>query len=704
LAVRVAGGGRRQWPGCDRLLGQRGISQKLIPTVVAPHEAEELNPKQVKLVRRHLESIVASPAFAGSKRAQDFLTLIVHHALAREFDSLRERQIGIEMFKRSPDYDTGSDSVVRVKATEVRKKLAHYYFEEKENRGIRIELPIGTYVPKFHFEYLPQSAAAADPDRPDSTDSVQTPVPAVNPPVEDSGPVAVHAVDKKPPDPAPEIRQIRRFSWRGVQFGTRLTLGIVCLLCLILVTGYVAFRLRRSGSTERSRIRSIAILPFTDLSGDSQQEYFADGMTEQLIADLGEVSTLSVISRTSAMTYKGSKKELPQIAHELGVDGVVEGSVLRAGKQIRITARLVDGRTDHPLWSHTYFRDLTNVLSLQGELAQDIANEVSTDISPDVQARLSRSLPVNAHVEDLYLQGRLLLNASDPNAAVPILESAISADPNFAQAHAALAECYDNLGEAGDIGYNEAFFKEKTEATKAIELDESLSEGHAGLANAAMNLDWDWTTAAREFARALELNPNSALIHARYSIFLKRMGRLDESAAEAERSAKLDPNSPRALINLGFAYYSARQYDRAFVLLRSSTVPNLDLRGNPWLWGDLYAEKGQYAKSIGVFLKLGDSPHALGHLGNAYARAGDPEAARKTIVDLKRHVAENGVGRYEIALVYAALGENDQAFLWLEEAYKTHNEGLTNLKIDPCLDRLRTDPRFDDLVHRVGLS
>jgi TolB-like protein/Tfp pilus assembly protein PilF len=477
------------------------------------------------------------------------------------------------------------------------------------------------------------------------------------------------------------------------------------LILIAAAVSYLGFRRWFSSSTARPEIRSIAILPLQNLSGDPKQDYFADGMTEELIADLGQLSALRVISSTSTMSYKGTKKKLPEIARELGVEAVVEGSILREANQVRITAELIDARTDHHIWAHTYVRDLTSVLALQGEVAQAIADEISINEQPPEQhVRHPRVWPVNTEAEDLYLQGMLCLNAGDFTGATSYFQKAIDADPNFAQAHAALADCYGWTGEAGGLAYTEAFFKQKTEAARAIELDDSLPEGHAELANAAMNLSWDWATAAKEFHRALELNPSSAIVHQRYAVYLERTGKLPEAIAEVEQGIQFDPVSVRSFRDAGFTYYFSREFDQALGELRKAQERNINLHDDLFLLGDIDAEKGLYAKSISEFLRLGDSPHALGHLGNAYARAGQVHAALNTIRQLEKHVQKNGVGRYEIALVYAGLGDKDEAFAWLEESYKTHNEGLTNLKIDPCLDPLRSDPCFNDLVRRVGFS
>jgi TolB-like protein/Tfp pilus assembly protein PilF len=494
------------------------------------------------------------------------------------------------------------------------------------------------------------------------------------------------------------------FILHGFFRSPRILASVALGLAIVTASGYAGFRKWFSASHARTEIHSIAILPLKNLSGDPGQDYFTDGMTEELINDLGQVSTLRVISLTSAMSYKGTTKTLPEIARELNVDGVVEGAVQREGNQVRISAQLIDARTDRPIWAHMYVRDMTSVLALQGEVAQAIADEVSINEMPGQPGRLARARPVNTNAEDLYLQGMFRLNADDCEVAIDYFQKAIEAYPNYAQAHAALASCYGSLGEGGMLSYAEAFLKQKTEASKAIELDDSLPEGHAELANAAMNLNWDWATAAREFSRAQEINPSSASVHERYAVYLERTGRLADAMAEVERGVELDPISARSFRTAGFTYYFSRQYDHSLSLIRRAHALNINLPDETFLLGDIYAEQGVYAKSIAEFQELDNSPHLLGHLGNAYARAGQTDAARKTIGQLEEHVRKDGVGEYEIALVYAGLGKKNEAFTWLEAGYKAHSEGLTNLKIDPCLDPLRSDPRFNDLVRRVGLA
>jgi TolB-like protein len=633
-------------------------------------EPDELGPERVVLVREHLKEVTASQPFAGSRRAQDFLRLIVEHALAGRFDDLRERMIGAEMFGRPIDYDTANDAVVRVKATEVRKKLAHYYRELAHPPVVRIDIPPGTYVPKFHWD---------SPGNPVAPNLLATSIPP--------------AQEQSPPSLTTDQRRHIPASW----------LAIAGLLLLAII-GYLIFKSSFNHSATNHEIHSVAVLPLQNLSGDPQQEYFADGMTDELITDLGQLSALRVISRTSVMTYKGTNKKLPEIARELGVDAVVEGSVVREGKQVRITAQLIDAKTDRHIWAHSYVRDVTSVLALQGEVAQAIADEVSIKMTPQEQARLTRARPMNAEAQDLYLLGVHTLNAGEPRKAVDYLQQSIDKDAGFAPAHAALANAYGWLGEAGWLSYQEAFGRQKAEASKAIELDDALPEGHAELAGAEMNLNWAWNPAGRELKRALTLNPNLASVHATYAFYLERLGRIPVGLAEIQRDLALDPVSGRSFLNAGFADYFARRYDAALANMQRAYSMEPIPADFYFPFGVIYAEKGDYAKAIQNFQGLGDQPHALGHLGNLYARMGRTADARAILPKLQEHVEKNGLGRYEIALVYAGLNEKDQAFAWLEKALASHDKGLTYLKIDPCLDPLRSDPRFQDLLRRVGLS
>ncbi len=338
----------------------------------------------------------------GASALRTFSNWIVEHALAGRFDSLRERMIGAEMFGRPIDYDTANDAVVRVKATEVRRKLAQYYQESGKKAGSPYRTSrSGRMCRSFTWESL-ETSAAAEPPKPISRFSRK----------EDAAAVRHIGFGERLPRSRRD-KQTAQSSLPGKsRRGSRVLVSVLLGLGLIAIDRLCGFK---GWSTDfkwkEPKISSIAILPLENLSGDPGQDYFADGMTEELIADLGQVSALRVISRTSAMTYKGTKKTLPEIARELGVDAIVEGSVVRERNQVRITAQLIDARTDVHIWAHNYVRDLTSVLALQGEVAQAIADEISIKMTPQEQARLARARPVNSEAQDLYLQGIHLLNA-----------------------------------------------------------------------------------------------------------------------------------------------------------------------------------------------------------------------------------------------------------------------------------------------------
>ena len=635
-------------------------------------EPEQMELERAASVRSHLQEVLASSAFKGGKRAQDFLQLVVEHALACRFDDLRERMLGAEMFGRPIDYDTANDAVVRVKANEVRKRLAQHYQNQPSPSPVRIELQAGSYIPQFYFETAPISTPAESP-APASEDSVPTANPA--------GSVTI-----------PQARRRSPFLRRAI---------LAAALVILIAGCWLALRLWRQAA-ESSQIRSLAVLPLVNYSGDPKQDYFADGMTEELTAEVAQIPTLRVISRTSTMTYKGTKETVPEIARELHVDGVVEGSVAREGNHIRIITQLIDARNDHHIWANTYNRDLTSVLQLQSDVARAIADQIRIELTPQEQAHFSRAQLLNPEAVDLYLQAVQRLNTGNPSGAIDLLKNAIAKEPRYAAAHAALADAYGWMGEAGWMPYNEAFPLQKSEALKAIALDDSRPEPHLDLAMAAMNQDWDWQTQAKELERAIAINPNASSVHWAYANLLGRLGRSNEAIVESKIAEQLDPVSSRSFMNAAFVYYFGRQYDRALEQMQQSAALHADPVEVLFPLGDIYVEKGLYDQGIQEFQKLGDVPHALGHMGNAYARQGRLADARAILPRLQSHIDKTGVGRYEIALVYAGLGDKDNAFQWLDRAYQARDKGMTYLIADPCLDPLRSDPRFAALVKRIG--
>ncbi len=647
---------------------------------------EELSPRQVQQIRYHLEELLASPAFASSKRAQSFLRLVVGHALDGDYDSLRERMIGAEMFGRPIDYDTGSDSVVRVKATEVRKKLQQFYLESPSSE-VRIELPSGSYVPKFGFSPIavepPVSATTADPVGP-----AWTPEQAV------VGSFGVGA-EKALSAPIP--------GWQRVIGAVRSRPALWCGIAVVMVAAFFTGR-GYLATWDATPIRSIAILPIENFSGVPAQEYFADGMTDELVSDMGQATKIPVLPVRLVTSYKGSRKSAKEAGRELRVDGVAQVSLMREGSRVLIYVWFTAVKTNHVIWFHSYVRDFKTAAAWQGEVSHAIVAEIGHALTPEGQARYRRGRPVDAVAQDLFLHGKYLLEAEDCSNAADYFRSALNIDFDYPQAQAELAFCDGHLGETDRVDSVDAFLNQKIEATRAIELDSSVAEGHAELANAEINLNWDWTAAGLELRRAIELSRTSGSIHEEYERYLVRTGRVREALAEVQRYEYLEPFSSRLYHLEGIILYYCRQYDQARLLVEK--VRMLDIPPPNWhmLLGEIQAEKGAYADSITEFLHAGTRPQALGHLGNVYARAGRVDEARSVIAQLEDTVKNEGIGRYEIALVYAGLGNKTEAFKWLEESYRTHDEGITYIKVEPCLDPLRGDPRFNDLLNRVGLK
>jgi TolB-like protein/Flp pilus assembly protein TadD/predicted Ser/Thr protein kinase len=454
------------------------------------------------------------------------------------------------------------------------------------------------------------------------------------------------------------------------------------------------------------KIESIAVLPLENLSGDPTQEYFADGMTDALIAELGQIGSLRVISRTSVMQYKGVKRPLPQIAKELNVDALIEGSVLRSGERVRITTQLIGAVPERHLWARNYERDLRDVLSLQGEVARAIADEIKANVTPDVQARLARTRPVNPEAFNLYLKGLQAERQGTREglrAAADYFQRAIEQDPAFGLACVALADMYRwALPYFGEISRQVGVAKARKLVQQALEIDENLAQAHVAQAGILHDYDWDWANAAREFRRAIELNPNVAVAHVGYGAQLLQMGHAVEGMSELTRALEIEPHSS-LVWDIGFQYWVARWYDQAIEQARRTLQLNPNDSTALFTLGAAYAGKGMYEQAIAEFQKADpNNVGTRGHLGHAYAAAGRRAEALRIIDWLKERARTGDTGAYELGFIYAELGEKDLAFKWLNKAYEFRDIGMTYLKVDPTLDKIRSDPRFQDLLRRMN--
>jgi serine/threonine protein kinase/tetratricopeptide (TPR) repeat protein len=457
------------------------------------------------------------------------------------------------------------------------------------------------------------------------------------------------------------------------------------------------------------RITRLAVLPLANNSGDSSQEYFADGMTEILIADLTQIGSLRVISRASSMQFKGVKKPLPEIAKQLGVEAVVTGSVTKSGERLRITAELVDSSTDHQLWAQSYERKIDDVLTLQGEVAQAIAGEVRARMTPQEAGRLARSHTVSPAALDAYLQGRYYANLFEPEPllkSVDYYEQAIRLDPGYAAAYSGLAEALDGLYYVGAQPFDEVMPRAREAATKALAIDPLLAEAHNAIGSVNYN-SWNWTEAGTEITKAIELNPGWSIAHVYYATYLRRLGRADESIAHARRALELDPLSILANSAMGDVYLNARRYDLAIAQYKKA----LDLHPNDATvqstLGLAYLCNHMYDQAIDAIQKSvaldGIDPGISPELAYAYAVMGESDKARQILRNLLALAQQNPIPPGYIAIIYAAVGERDQALTWLEKAYTQHSPMMTWLKTDPRFDSIRQEPKFQELMRRVGL-
>jgi TolB-like protein/DNA-binding winged helix-turn-helix (wHTH) protein/Tfp pilus assembly protein PilF len=510
---------------------------------------------------------------------------------------------------------------------------------------------------------------------------------------------------KQTPEAGVQAKRDRKVGTRLLAFVVLAGIAVAGLLVGLNVRGWRDRFLMRAANP---RIQALAVLPLENLSGDPTQDYFADGMTDELITSLGRIGALRVISRTSVMQYKSTKKPLPEIARELGVDAIVDGTVLRSGNRVRITANLLHAPTDRHLWAESYERDLRDVLALQNEVADAIAREIKLKLTPQEQARLVRTRPINPEAHELYLKGsEVIWQGGDPNKSREYFQQAVQKDPNFAPAYVGIARTYWVLGASDVLPAVEAFAQQKAFARKALELDDSLDSAHLAVADALFFGDWDWPGAEREFKRTLEANPNSEDAHAMYSRYLAALDRREEAITEAKRALEVNPVGSWSTVGLGMAYYFGRNYDEAMSQLQKALKLNpAPAREMRLYLASIYREKGLYKDAIREILEVHNfnpfPPALVGHLGNTYARAGNKAEAQKILRRLIEKSGKEHVGHYAVALIYAGLGEKDRAIEWLDKAYEVHDKGMCFLKVDPPLDPLRSDPRFQDLLRRMN--
>jgi len=510
----------------------------------------------------------------------------------------------------------------------------------------------------------------------------------------------LYELDRKPATSDGTV--VRR--WIAGLIAVVISLAVLAVILVGLNAG--GLRDRLVGRARPTGIKSLAVLPLENLSGKADQDYFADGMTDELITDLAKISALRVISRTSVMQYKGAHQPVSEVARALHVDAVVEGTVLRSGDQVRITARLIDARTDGRIWGDSYERHLRDVLALQSEVATTIADAIRIQVTSQEQQRLAVVRPVNPEAHDAYLKGRYEWNKSterDWQQAREYFEQAAQIDPSYASAYSGLADYYWSTDE---LPPNVAMPKAKLYALKALQIDPNLAEAYTSLGVVEFYSDWKWPEAESDFRRALELDPGDAEAHRRYSDYLSAMGRVDEALEESRKAENLDPVSIDAQTTIGWALYYARRYDQALEQCRQVVDLEPDSPGAHDCLGLSYLATRSYDKAIAesqraVKLSDNDLNRAVG-LARAYAMGGRQVEARAIMNEWQARAKRTYVAPSLFAQIYIALGEKKQGLAWLETAYADRDGYLARLKVEPAFDAVRSDPGFQDLMRRLN--
>ncbi len=624
------------------------------PDHVLPSRTREGEAVNLDAVRAELDRVLSSSQFANSPQLCRFLGFVAEYEIGGRGDLLKEYLLGIEVFRKEESFDPRLDTIVRTEARRLRRKLAEYYDAEGLTNPIRIDLPKGAYRPVFRV------------------------------------------LSETPPQVAESLPALRHTS--------RLWLTVGALIGIAGLTAWW-FTLARQPDTGRSGLPSIAVLPLENLSADPEQEYFSDGMTDALITSLANIHGLRTISRTSVLPFKRSNKPISEITRQLGVDYIVEGTVLRTGEHVRITAQLIAVHNEHHLWAQAYDRDRDNALALQGELAATIAGQINIRVAP-AQKSNAASRQLSPEAQDLYLQGRFGWDTRRQDQllkSIDYFEQAIAKEPRYALAYAGLSDSFSVLsGRATGPNRKLLLDRAKEAAQKAIALDDTLSDAHTSLA--VSSWDWNWQESEREFQRALELSPGNATAHHWYAGLLARTGRVEEALVEVRRAVELNPLSPSPNETLGGIMYTGRQYDRAIRHFQRAILSFPDFAQNYAMLGLTYEAKGMHQEAIDVLekgLKISvGAPTLAALLAHAHAGAGDKSQARQLLAEFSKR---KDITPVAFAVLYMDLGDRDRAFEWFARGVDEHSMFIDEMKVEPMYDSLRSDPRFTTLLRKMNL-
>ena len=509
------------------------------------------------------------------------------------------------------------------------------------------------------------------------------------------------------------VRESEIESGKSITHRTGRKIVALTIVLSVVATGLLIFQFVRPRSTSPSAAtisnKSIAVLPFDNLSGDPQNAYFSEGVQDEILTRLAKIAELKVISRTSTQRFKSAPNDLRQIAQQLGVENILEGSVQKANDQVRVNVQLINALTDAHLWADTYDRKLTDIFAVETEIAKTVADVLQAKLTGSEQHVIAARPTANSEAHQLYLKGRFFWNkrtGDDLKKSIDYFQQAIAADPNYALAYAGVADAYVFLPGYTAGSPQDCYPKAKAAAKKALELDDTLAEAHTTLAIALLLYDFDFAQAIREFQHAIELNPNYATAHQQYgNIGLIDLGRFDDAIAEGNRAAELDPLSLVINADVGANYYYARRYDEAIAQLRKTLEMDPGYYYAYITLGEALEMKGAGDTAIAEYQKaraLNDDPSVLGLLAHAYAASGTKTEALKILDQLKALSKQRYVAAYSFTLVYLGLGDKEEALHWLEQSYQDRAGGdIEGIRVDPFLDSLRGDPRFEALAEKV---
>jgi TolB-like protein/Tfp pilus assembly protein PilF len=604
-----------------------------------------------EIVVAQLEKVLGSRTFSRAEGLGRLLRYLVEETVAGRSGGLKEVTVGVEALGRGSSFDPDADPIVRVQARRLRQKLEAYYRGEGLTDAIVIELPKGAYIPTF------AERTAGPPSR----------------------------------------RRVFAYAASG--------------LATVSAGAWLIRQGTRRAETEGAsgKYRSIAVLPFKNLSGDPAQDYFTDGLTEVLITSLSKIGSLRVLSRSSAMTYKNASKKVTQIAREVNVDTVVEGSAIRLGDRVRITVQLIDAARDGQLWAETYERNLSDVLRLQSEVAQRIAAEIRVALTPMESDHLASTRRVDTEALRPYLEARYYASQLGGDAiqkSITLYQQAIERAPEFAPAHSGLA--FSHIFLCGrQLAPRQGMPKAKAAALRALQLDEGLAEAQAALGWVSLQYDWDWNTAEWRIGQTIRLNASLPVAHQLRALYFTMRGEHEKAISEALLAQELDPLSHQTQFYVALIYFSARRFEQAAESGRKLLERDPNFPSGHLMTALALAKLGKDREAMDYFrtaARLDERGYLAMSLAHGYSLLGPKEEAYRILDKMVALSKERYICAYEVASAYATLGEKDRAFDWFRKAVQDRSECLVWAKVSPWLDPVRSDPRFETLLRQVGFE